>query len=99
MGFVSVFATDNGSNHHGLIHPLSELGEDLADLDTGNVRCDRTEFATDFRGSLRFDFPHVLMGRTATEENVDQTLVRAFFAGLLFGTQQVGEGKPAEPKA
>jgi hypothetical protein len=34
-----------------------------------------------------------------SEENVDQTLVRALFAGLLFCTQQVGEGKPAEPKA
>jgi hypothetical protein len=99
MGFVSVFATDNGSNHHGLIHPLSELREDLADLDTGNVRCDRTEFASDFRGSLRFDFPHVLVRGTATEENVDQTLVRALFTGLLFGTEQVGEGKPAKPKA
>jgi hypothetical protein len=40
-----------------------------------------------------------LVRGTATEENVDQTLVRALFAGLLFGTQQVGEGKPAEPKA
>jgi hypothetical protein len=99
MGFVSVFATDNGSNHHGLIHPLSELREDLADLDTGNIRCDRTEFASDFRGSLRFDFPHVLVRGTATEENVDQSLVRALFAGLLFGTEQVGEGKPAKPKA
>ena len=99
MVLVSVFATDDGSNHHGLIHPLSELREDLANLDTGNVRRDRTEFASDFRGSLRLDFPHVLMRRTATEEDIDQTLVRALFARLFFGTEQVGEGKPAEPKA
>jgi hypothetical protein len=90
MGFVSVFATDDGSNHHGLIHPLCELGEDLANLDTGNVRRDRTEFASDFRGSLRLNFPHVLVWRTATEENIDQTLVRTLFAGLLFGSEQVG---------
>ena len=97
--FVTILASDDRSDDDRFIHALGQLRKDFADLDAGDVGCDGAELTADFGGSIGFDFPHILMGRTTAEEYVDQTFVRVPFPGRIFGSKQIGEGKATHPEA
>ena len=83
-------ATDNGPNHGGLVHHAGQFWKDLADFDAGNIRFDRPELTTDFAWGVRFDFPHILMRRAATQEDVDEAFVFFCVWVLCFGTIEIG---------
>ena len=44
-------------------------------------------------GASGLEVEHVLMGRTAGEQNVDDRLVRATGSGAVFGLQKPGQGR------
>jgi hypothetical protein len=99
VGFVSVFATDDGSNDCGFVHSLCELWEDFADLDTGYIGCDGAEFTSDFGGGFGFDFPHILVWGATAQEYVDETFVGVLFSCGIFCAEEVSEGKASESEA
>ena len=72
---VTPFATHHGPQDDRLVHDLGYLGKTLPDLDTRNIGGDRLEWATNFLWRFGLDLPHVLMGRTTAEEDVDDRLV------------------------
>src|SRR5207237_4193127 len=78
------------------VHPLRELRENLADLNPRDVGGDRLELAADLAGRIRLQVPHVLVGRAAGEEDVDDRLVGVPPAGGGFGAEHVGQRQAAE---
>jgi hypothetical protein len=74
---MSPVAAHHGPNHNQAIHDGRKFREAFADLNAGDSRVNRTEFTANFARSIRFDFPHVLVRRTATEENIDDAFLIA----------------------
>src|SRR5271165_6867902 len=72
--------------------------EHFANLDTRYVGRDRVKLAAEITRRLRLDFPHVHVGRTAAEENVDQGLVRIGRAGLRLSPVDVGQRQLSGPE-
>lgn len=91
VGLMAVFTTDDGANDHGLVHALGEEGKNFADLDARDIGWDGAKFAANFRGCIRLDFPHILMGRSTTEEDVDNGFMRIADTGCGFGAVEIGE--------
>jgi hypothetical protein len=89
---MSVFATDYGTDDGCFVHPLRELRKDFANLDAWHIRSDGTELTANLGRSFGFDFPHVLVWRTATQKDIDQPFVRVGFAASIVGSEQAGEG-------
>ena len=92
---VSILATDDRTDDSGFVHALGQLGKDLADLDPWNIGGDGAELPSNFGGSLGLNLPHILVGRTASEENIDKALVRISPASGVLGSKQIREGKAA----
>src|SRR5262249_14533633 len=65
--------------------------EDLADLDARDVRVDRAELPADLARGVHLEVPHVLVGRSTTEEDIDDRLVRRRRAGAGLGPEHVGQ--------
>ena len=87
---VTTLAADHRPQHRGLVHRLGDLRETLADLDAWNIRRDRLERTADVLGGLGLDLPHVLVRRTATQEDVDHRLVVHLRLAGRVGPQQIG---------
>src|SRR5262249_950476 len=66
---------DDTADERELVGHLGDAGERLADLDAGDFRVDRLELAANLLRRFRLDVPHILVGRAAAEEDVDERLV------------------------
>ena len=96
---VARLASDHGADDRKLVHASRQLRKDLADLQARDVCVDRPKLAADLAGGIRLEVPHVLMGRTTGEEDVDQRFVPGPAAGLLgrrlLGPEEIGERQAA----
>jgi len=72
---VPAGCTDHRPDENALIRDGGNLGEDLADFDSVDRSLDRLEFAADFGRGVYLHIPHVLMGRPARKEDIDDRLV------------------------
>ena len=86
---MAVFAADNRSDNGRLIHESCKLGKDFADLDSRHIGWYRSELATDFRGSVGLDVPHVLVRRSTTEKNLNERFIWIALLLIRFGSQQI----------
>ena len=95
-GVVAAAGADDRADDDALVHAGGHAREDLADLDAGDVGGDRLELAADFGRGVGLDVPHILVRRSAAQEDVDDRLVpRAGDAGAGLGAEDVGEGQAA----
>jgi hypothetical protein len=67
----------------------------FADVDAGDIRANRIKLAANFGGRIGFEIDHILMRRSAGQEDHDDRLVRPSDAGSGFGAQDLGERQPA----
>src|SRR5882672_2677893 len=94
---VVAVGADHGPDDRELVHDLRHAREELADLDAGDVGPDGPQLAADFGGRVRLQVPHVLVGRTARQEDHDDGFVRGTLrAGLFLGAEDLGKGEPAQ---
>ena len=70
----------------------------LANLDAGNFGADRLEFAPDLRRRVLLEIEHVLVRRSARQEDHDDRLMRFADAGLRLGAQQLRQRQTAQPQ-
>jgi hypothetical protein len=66
-----------------------------ANFNARHVGLDRFELAANLAGSVGLDVEHVLMGRSARQEDVDDRLVRLAQPGCRFALQQSRQGDAA----
>ena len=78
---MGIGAAGHRSNDDALVQERGDAREALTDFDAGDDVLDRIELAADFAGSVGLDLPHVLMGRSAPQEDIDYRLMLRF-AGL-----------------
>ncbi len=72
---VPAGSSDHRSNGHKLIHHRCDLWKDFADLYTRYSGGNRGELATNFRGSIGFEVPHVLVRWATRQEDIDDGFV------------------------
>ena len=94
---MAPFTSDDCPQYDRLVHDAGNFREALADLDARYIGRDRLERTADFLGGFCFDFPHVLVRRTTTEEHVDHGLVIAARACCSFGAVDVGHVEAKSP--
>src|ERR1700722_15070461 len=93
---MAAASTDDGADDGTLVHARSDLRKHLANLDAGDLGGDRFELAANLGWGLGLDLPHVLVGRAAAQEDVDDRFVPARRgAGASFGAEDVGERQSA----
>ena len=67
---------DERADHRQLVHDGRRSGQQLADLDSRQLRGDRLELAADSRGSIGLEVERVLVRQAAREVDHDHRLVR-----------------------
>jgi hypothetical protein len=83
---------DYRAEDDALIHSCGDLGEALANLNTGDVCRDGVKVPTDFFGSFGFNLPHILVRRAATQQDHDyafMTRSRRRFCRFGFKAEEV----------
>jgi hypothetical protein len=96
IGVVSAGRADHGANDGKLIHHGGDPREDFANLKSRDGRGNRFEFAPNLLGRLRLDVPHVLVGRAATQKNIDDRLGSSRDAGFCLGPKDIGQRQTAD---
>ena len=95
-GVVATSAADDRSNEDELFSSGGNFRKALADLNSGDGRRDRVELATDLLRCVCLDFPHVLVRRSATQEDVDHSLVTTAVRAGSFGSEKVRKTKTGD---
>ncbi len=95
---VVVVHADQRANDGVLVGHLGEQRKMLADFNAAHVRFDRIEFSAKFARSIRLEIEHVLVGRTATQMNIDDRLLRRAGAGKGFRPQQASQTQAADSR-
>jgi len=90
---VCALGVDHRADDGEFVHHPGHPRKLFANLNTGHVCRNGFEFSPDVRGRFGLEIEHVLMGRTAGEQNVDDRLVRATGSGAIFGLQKPGQGR------
>ena len=72
---MSTVASNHGSDHGRTIHQRRQFRKDLTDLNARHVGRDWSKLPTDFGRSVRLNLPHVLMGWSTSQEDVDNRFV------------------------
>src|SRR5262249_51797590 len=90
-GVVAAGGAHDRADDDALVHQPGDAREDLADLDARDVRVDRAELPADLARGVHLEVPHVLVGRSTTEEDIDDRLVRRRRAGAGLGPEHVGQ--------
>ena len=80
---VPTFGADQRANDRKLVHHGGHARHHLADLDTGHIRVDGIELAANFRRRIGFQIEHILMRRSAGQEDHDHRFVRRRRSALL----------------
>ena len=94
--------SDDAANKSELVGYLREEGKLFADLDAWDVRADRPKLAAILGGCLGLEIPHVLMRRSAGQEDHDDRLVINAARDLSrrrFGREDLRKRSPAEGEA
>src|SRR5262245_12479354 len=89
----------DASHDRDLVHPSSQAGKVLADLDTRDAGGGGFELAADLSRGVRLEVHHVLAGRSTHEEQNDNVLGpgrSSVRATASFRTQQVRQAKAAQ---
>ena len=68
---------NNGADNDALIHDARDARKHFGDLDAGNIGFDRVKFAANLARRFGLDLPHVLVGRSTAEVDVDDRFVAA----------------------
>ena len=100
-GVVVAVAAHDGSDDGILVRELREPRKVLADLDAGDVGGDGFEFAADLRRGVHLQVEHVLMARSARQEDHDDRLVLVAGrtdAGRRLGLEHLRQRQTAEPE-
>ena len=96
---VTVDVSDTAHDRQ-LVGDGRDAWQDIGDLDAGGLGRDGVEVATDFRGRVGLDVPHVLMRLTAQSEQEDAVDVPDRFAlrlgERLLHPQQLGQAKATQ---
>ena len=95
VGVVAAVVADHRADEGELVGHLRDAREMLADADAGDVGVDGLELAADVGRGVRFEVPHVDVGRPAGQVDVDDRLVRRADAGLGLGGEEVGQRQGA----
>ena len=93
---MAIFSTDHGANDRVFIGQDGKARKVLANLDARHVRGYGPKFAAHFARGIGLQIKHVLVRRSARQENHDDRLVRAADAGLRFGLEKLWQGQAAE---
>jgi hypothetical protein len=91
-GVVPAAGADDGADEDALVGDSGDLRERLANLDASDLGRDRLELAADLLRGVGLEVPHILVGRPAAEEDVDDRFVRGTRdAARLFGAQDISK--------
>src|SRR4030095_9759028 len=89
IGSMLSIAPHNAAKDGEFIHHRRHFRKQLASRDPRHVGLNRREFTPDFGRSIHFQIPHILVGRTAAEENVNDGFLTLPRAGLIRGSQEL----------
>ena len=76
-GIVRATGAHNGADGNESLHHRGDSRKQFANLDAGNRGLDGPQLAANLRRRIDFDVPHILMGRPARQEDIDDRLMRA----------------------
>jgi len=94
-------AADDGADDGILVGQLRQLRQMLADLDARDVGGDGLELTADLRRGVHLQVEHVLMARSARQEDHDDRLVLVAGrtdAGRGLGLEHLRQRQAAEPE-
>ena len=96
---MSTVRADHRADDRKFVHHLGELWEQFADLDAIDIGGYWFELSANFGGGIHLEIEHVLVRRTARQENIDECLVRSSFADILrLGLKELREHRSCEPE-
>ena len=92
---MSAGRADDGAEDGELIHLGGDAREDLADLDAVDAGGDGAKLTPYLAGSLGLDVPHVLVRRSAAQDDIDNRLRPTPWSlgGASLSPQDVGKGQ------
>ena len=96
---MTIGATSDRANDHALVHDPGHALKDFADLDAIDVGLNRLKLAADLLRRFGLDVPHILMGRTTGQVDVDDRLVLGASALLCFRAEQARQRQSADRKS
>lgn len=89
---VAIGSAHHRTNDDTLVHKAGDAWKDLANLDAGNLGGDGVELAANFARRFGFNVPHILVGRSTTQVDVNDRLMPTGRGPLGFGPEEVSEG-------
>ena len=93
---VIVDLPDGRANGRAFVPHLGQLGKMFTNTRTGNTGGNGIELAAVFERRVLLNIPHVLMARTATQEDHDHALLAlGGRAGFCLGLKQLRQGQAA----
>lgn len=76
VAIVSTIGVTDGANDGKFVHHLRDTRKQLTDLNARHTRTDGVEFAANFSWRIRFQVPHVEVGRSTWKIDVDHGPMR-----------------------
>ena len=97
-GTVVGLAVCHAAENRQLVHHGGYAGKHIGDMQTGHVGFDGPELAANFRRSVRFEIPHVLMGHPADGEQEDAVhiLLGRFSRTGVLQAEHLSETQPGQ---